>query len=228
MSKQKNRDDSEILLGNYLKIRRAIGYAAILFPFALAIGSIILKPADGVQSSISCYYHSAMRDTFEGFLWVIATFLFFYKYEKKDNILTNIAGLSALVAALCPVKCTACAYHDCKITRIEEVLGMFHNISSGILFAILTYMAFCVFTLPKDKTSYTPNKRTRNTIYRICGSIMAICCVMIIVYMLRLQGKAPEIDRLNPIFYLESICLIAFGFSWLVKGEAILKDEAEI
>jgi hypothetical protein len=30
----------------------------------------------------------------------------------------------------------------------------------------------------------------------------------------------------QPVFWLESISVVAFGISWLVKGEAILNDEA--
>jgi len=31
---------------------------------------------------------------------------------------------------------------------------------------------------------------------------------------------------LNPVFWLETITIEAFGISWLTKGQAILKDEA--
>ena len=30
---------------------------------------------------------------------------------------------------------------------------------------------------------------------------------------------------LEPIFWLESVAIVAFGLSWLTKGETILKDE---
>jgi len=33
------------------------------------------------------------------------------------------------------------------------------------------------------------------------------------------------LERYAPIFWLEGIAVIAFGVSWLTKGEAILKDK---
>jgi hypothetical protein len=32
------------------------------------------------------------------------------------------------------------------------------------------------------------------------------------------------ITRLKPIFWLDSLGMVAFGVAWLTKGEAILKD----
>jgi hypothetical protein len=31
--------------------------------------------------------------------------------------------------------------------------------------------------------------------------------------------------QLTPVFWLESTAVISFGFSWLTKGETILKDQ---
>jgi hypothetical protein len=33
------------------------------------------------------------------------------------------------------------------------------------------------------------------------------------------------IAALDPVFWLESIAVFAFGVSWFVKGEGILEDE---
>ena len=33
------------------------------------------------------------------------------------------------------------------------------------------------------------------------------------------------VKSLDPLFWLESIVIVAFGVSWSVKGEAILRDE---
>jgi hypothetical protein len=34
------------------------------------------------------------------------------------------------------------------------------------------------------------------------------------------------IRELDPVFWLESLAVVAFGVSWLTKGEMILKDES--
>ena len=40
-----------------------------------------------------------------------------------------------------------------------------------------------------------------------------------------LREKYPELQHLDPVFWLESIALWAFGISWITKGELILKDD---
>ena len=52
---------------------------------------------------------------------------------------------------------------------------------------------------------------------------MALCIVLIGVYFI-FFGDASPIGRYRPVFWLESIAIIMFGISWLVKGEAILAD----
>ena len=39
------------------------------------------------------------------------------------------------------------------------------------------------------------------------------------------KNIAEHVDKLDPMFWLESLAVVAFGISWLTKGEAILKDE---
>jgi hypothetical protein len=38
------------------------------------------------------------------------------------------------------------------------------------------------------------------------------------------KGLFP-LTAFNPVFWLETIAILAFGVSWLTKGEAILKDD---
>ena len=38
-----------------------------------------------------------------------------------------------------------------------------------------------------------------------------------------LLGTNP-IKRVDPVFWIETLGLFAFAFSWLVKGEVLLKD----
>ncbi|HTD40379.1 MAG TPA: hypothetical protein VK671_07160 [Mucilaginibacter sp.] len=51
---------------------------------------------------------------------------------------------------------------------------------------------------------------------------MVVCLLGIVLL------KIPAVDRVlspyKPEFWFESATLLAFGFSWLVKGETIWKD----
>jgi hypothetical protein len=46
----------------------------------------------------------------------------------------------------------------------------------------------------------------------------------VIVVVLHLPKDSSWLS-LKPVFWLESIAVVAFGISWLVKGEAIFKDQ---
>ena len=37
--------------------------------------------------------------------------------------------------------------------------------------------------------------------------------------------RGGRVEQLAPRFWLEAIAIVAFGVSWLTKGEAILKDQ---
>ena len=52
---------------------------------------------------------------------------------------------------------------------------------------------------------------------------MALCILLIAVNGLFIK---PALNHLNPVYWLEATALLAFGISWSVKGQAILKDVA--
>jgi hypothetical protein len=51
---------------------------------------------------------------------------------------------------------------------------------------------------------------------------MLVCMGLIAVLSL-IPGDVP-VKRLRPVFWLESLAIVAFGVSWLTKGQAILRD----
>jgi hypothetical protein len=56
---------------------------------------------------------------------------------------------------------------------------------------------------------------------------MVTMVVLICVYYWILpESFRQQWGRARPVFWLESIALWAFGISWLVKGETILKDKS--
>ena len=69
----------------------------------------------------------------------------------------------------------------------------------------------------------TKRKRERNIVYYICGGIIVASIIGILTLHIGLH-----INTWGPIpvlFAFESVAVIAFGASWLVKGEFILKDQ---
>ena len=68
-------------------------------------------------------------------------------------------------------------------------------------------------------------KKRRNVLYVTCGIIMLISIALIAAYSF--SDKLSDCDcfqDLDPIFWLETFALWAFGLSWLTKGRTILTD----
>lgn len=184
--------------------RRLIGSFAFLLPVILLIGA-------GVQPSLSQTYHTNMRDIFAGVLISTGLILMTYSgYSKIDKITTNIAGWLGVMVALFP-----CALNSGGTEGFLELpsklSGIIHNVSAGGFFIVLAFMSGILFTL--GDFVKTKKKLKRNLIYRICSVVIILMLVLIVI------------DPWNNIFFTESIALMAFGFSWLVKGETLLKDK---
>ena len=81
-----------------------------------------------------------------------------------------------------------------------------------------------LFTKTKQTGDVKGNKRIRNRIYIICGVVIVVS-----ISGIALIGIIPSwyraVAHLKPIFVLETIALLAFGYSWLIKGETFFKDE---
>ena len=227
--------DSEIVI-SYMNLRRAIGFIGVGLPFALLLGEWIIRSfytnAAGPQPSMSEYYYTAMRGVFVGSMCAIGTFLGSYRGEHKhDRILATIACVSAIGVALFP--CTP-AWDNPEAWR--KMLGVLHYSSAGILFATLG--TFCVWLFPRftpdgseSQTALAPGSRkpTRNRFYKICGWTIYGCIAGIGVWTVLTKYCFPHLGEGwtfpdYPVFWLEVGAVEAFGFSWLIKGHAILGD----
>ncbi len=62
---------------SYMTLRKAVGWIGLLLPFVLMLGGYFIFKGKFVESSISYYYHTGMRDVFVGALCAVALFLFF-------------------------------------------------------------------------------------------------------------------------------------------------------
>jgi hypothetical protein len=53
---------------------------------------------------------------------------------------------------------------------------------------------------------------------------MAACIVLAVVVSVLPGRLGAEMERWSPVYWLEALAIIAFGLSWIVKGQWILKD----
>lgn len=217
---QKPTTNPQVIKPDTLQI--IIGVLGILFPFALAIGAFARGCVE-IQHSISYYYHTCMGDVFVGFMCAYAMFLFAYRgFDKKDNWAANLAAVFALGVAIVPTK-FAEIEANCT-TEPWFTNQVIHLTSAAAFFLVLAYFSLVLFTKTAHGGHMTAAKKSRNSIYKACGIVMLACLGLIAVYMLILFDKFPELANYKPIFWLESIALLAFGISWLTKAEVFFKD----
>jgi uncharacterized membrane protein YobD (UPF0266 family) len=65
-------------------------------------------------------------------------------------------------------------------------------------------------------------------VFKICGYVMIVCIALIFLYKAWLIKSFPPHGWFEPTFWLESFALLAFGISWITKGQLIYKDPKEV
>jgi heme A synthase len=196
--------------------RQLIGYIGLGLPIILVLVAGLLPTAHlprwEVLGSISAYYYTGANAAFVGLLVALALFLFTYRgydndYRWADRTLSVIAGFAALGTAFFP---TAAPLEVLEVTWWRPAMLFLHYGSAAILFASFAVFSLWLFRLSKGPGPMSSEKRRRNRVYLACGSIIIASMIWCLIAGLRQR----------PIFLPESIALIAFAASWLVKGQA--------
>ena len=212
--------DNNRLIISYLVLRKAIGFLGLTLPFLLAAGGFLLHKV-AIQTSISSYYLTDMRDYFVGILCAIAVFLISYKgYERKDDYAGDLAGLFAIGVALIPTA------PDIDPTDTETIIGNMHLLFATGFFCTLAYFSLFLFTKTNPNVPKTVQKKKRDIVYQVCGFVMLFAIALMGILATFPSTLTPFVVSIKPVFWLEAIAIVAFGISWLTKGEAILKDES--
>jgi hypothetical protein len=208
------------LASAYTYLQQIVGVIAVSLPFVLVVGNRLLS-GDELESSISAYYHTRMGDVFVGALCALAVFFLSYNYKPLpgfnfDNKLSNLATVAALGVAFFPTTSDASV-----ATQSEQVVGRVHLAFAALLFGLLA--VFALFLFPRSGSApITRMKQRRNVVYRTCGGIIVGAMVLVGV-----SNLVDPDDSLHAFFWLETISVVAFGVSWLIKGGflGILADE---
>jgi drug/metabolite transporter (DMT)-like permease len=209
---------------SYRALRRAIGFLGILLPLLVTVIARVFGNT-GCQPSISAYFHTTAREVFVGVLAVVGAFLISYKgFDSTDSRASNLAGVAAICVAAFP----------CQSRLAGPKLGIFqlpqnwsnhvHVLAAAVLFVTLAGISAFLFT----KTDAPPNamtdqKKSRNVVYRTCAVVMALALLEIAAASLLLTEAKQDLYRTTLLG--EAVALLAFGVSWLIKGEMILGDK---
>lgn len=208
------------------RVRKLIGTLGLALP-------VLLPIAKGeFLASISHYYYSTLSSLF--FIIILSAFGLFlmsYKGYKKDieteqisdDFLTNIGGLAALVVVFIPTACDGCSSFSiieiCQSDNFplfghnNSVLNRIHLISAGVFILCMGWMSKYKFT--------RGNKTKHNIIYNRCGNLVFISVALLIVGIVLENFEINFLINDYYVYIFETIAVIAFGVSWLIKGKAI-------
>lgn len=216
------KEDSIVksISASYFLLRRGLAALAFAFPILLVLG---VGP-DEVQASISAYYHYAtpdsldygagtMRDVFVAVLCAVGAFLYFYKgYSWKEDWALNIAGVAAILVALCPMDWPP------DPGSPPTTMAIVHQTSAVIFFLATAYV--CLFrpgdtlALMKDEARRLRFKRT----YALLGALM----VLIPLTVVALHFLRPVTADTSPwVLLIEVSGIYVFSAYWLMKSREI-------
>lgn len=198
---------------SYLTLRKILGLLGISMVPLLIIGTVAIDHSNHIEVSVSAYYYTSMRNALIGILCCMSLFLLSYHgYERIDSVISKLAGLFALGIAFFPT-----SPGDSK----DDLVSVLHYVCSGIFFFLLSYMSIFLFT--KSAGHKTKDKMKRDRLYRVCGIVMAAS--VICIPLDGIPAIHDKISFLKPTLIFETLALSAFGFSWIIKGEFLLRDK---
>jgi len=197
---------------SYRNLRAIIGYVGLTLPVVLLLTGLV----DGhLESSISTYYYTKVGDVFTGALCAIAVFLVAYRLTSwsVDNIATTVAGFAALGVALfhaAPQHATPGQIH----------LSYVHLACAGTLFVLLGAISLVIF--PRDMS---PEEKQQQKWRVPCYMGLGALIWLSIILMPTLSALARSFyDRNHVFFILETICVMAFAVSFIIKGHGEPSD----
>lgn len=205
------------LVLSYLALRKAVGGIALALPFATAIPWALLHRT--IQTSISAYYYTGMRNLFVGCLCAIAMFMLSARgYDKADEIAGIFSAACAIGVAFFPTSPAKCASHR------QILIGDIHYVFAGALFLTLAFFCLVLFKMSAHNHVVTPRKIQRNRVYTVCGIVILVSLALLpaMDFVFHVSHILPFVA---PGIFFETTSLLAFGIAWLVKGQTFLKDE---
>jgi Protein of unknown function (DUF998) len=214
---------NENLIISFLTLRRLIGILGMSLPVIVVVGGF-LQNGFVIEPSISGYYYTNMRDFFVGILCGVALVLSSYRgYERIDRVVALTSGISAIGMVIFPTGVYSGKVIKVGMFLIDDNISAYIHLAFGALFFLsLSFISLFLFTRRHPGVMGKEKKR-RNIIYRACGIVMIAVIFCITLYTMFLRDTS--ISKIDPVLIFESVGLLAFGISWLIKGNTLFKDK---
>jgi len=235
-------DENTIWLTSSFTLRKTIGILGMLVPFLLWFFLYIDTGLKEPLESISHYYYTRVSGIFVSIMSILAIFLIVYKgKEPKDLIISLIAGIAILFVVFFPTGniSTECCVNLCSCSTTTKAVEVsilpqnkfretFHYGAAGVFLVCLSYMSIFLFTQTnKPKGMLGEMKKIRNLIYVICGVIMLMALAVIFFGGFLEWIPSNIYNGYHLTFWMETLAVESFGFSWFIKGETLFKDNVQ-
>jgi Protein of unknown function (DUF998) len=224
------RPGQSVLVANYLALRQAVGWLGTLLPVILLVANPVAlhfehSSCGWLPDSVSGYYYSPVRNIFVGALCALGLFLIAYVGENwGDRVITGLAGVFALGVAFFPTTPTVTSSPSAacgtvaQLSRHQQVIGDIHAVSSVLFFLFLAWMAIRFTTTNSPRP--TPQKLRRNRIYLICAIVILASVAAAVITNFLPASLKPSFPWL---FLYEAVGIFAFGVSWFVEGQTLIR-----
>jgi hypothetical protein len=197
--------------GSYFSLRITLTILGFLIPVTL-VSSGVMVGCD-IQTSLSAYFHTPVRDLFVGLIFMLAAPLYLYKgFSERENNALNIAALGAVLVALFPTDFPGTA--PCLIEAERAAVPTLHAIGAFALFLGAAFVA--IFCAPETLHLLPPAKAARyRAAYRTLGAIMVLTPVTALAITM--------FAAVQPYFVLvvEILGMVTLASFWLIKTQEI-------
>lgn len=194
--------------------RQMLALMGFLLPLLAPILGFIAadRNAPDFWHSISATFYATSNWLMIGTLAIFAFFLFTYKgYDLGDNVVTTLSGTMAVLILVFPCACEAAGDTTGILNLPTPLSHAIHCVVAGLLFGSFAFMIGFRFTKTDKALYFTPKKKVRNTIYKVCAYIIFGAMALQIVTSIMGVGWMTIVN--------EAIMLWAFSFAWAVKAD---------
>ncbi len=219
-------DLQERMYATYISLRIGLGLLAFALPLVLVGWGYFVEhiPAQG---SMSAYYFAfepitselrqfPMRGWFVGTLFAVGCFLYLYKgFSRTENIVLNIAGLSAVAVALFPMRmpeyCKNCG---------SDTFHFVHGFAAVTLFVCMAYVAWACI----DETLVELEESKRNW-FRSRYFLLAAAMLLAPIAAVALTFSLGINHWL--VLIVEGLGIWTFAAYWLLKSYELSLSKAD-
>ncbi|MFJ8627957.1 hypothetical protein ACIRD3_34675 [Kitasatospora sp. NPDC093550] len=187
-------------------LRFGVGLIGILLPPALPFGNwlaaeVMGRSTDGYwPGSMSAAYYSDTRNVFVGALCALGVFLICYRFDRRDDRWSTLAGLFAVGVALCPTSPQGA-------TDVQRTVGWFHLAFAALLFVMLAL--FCLYSFRNPRSTQPARV---SAAYLVAGVLILVALLLSV-----LAGATGVGDdwSVQPLYLCEWLATWSFGAAWI-------------